>query len=742
MLLTKKWQISLGLIVLLTACNSQTNQPEPELAAYRLYAFDDCSELNTYVKEQATQLIEEYGSIYGDYYYDDLGVPAGEDDASNDSGGSDPQGEGGTGDGGGESKDDDPSFSGTNVQEAGVDEPDIVKTDGQRILALAQGSLHYVDVSQDSPTLRSSLALQAGYGAEMLLRGDHLLLIDQEYNYYGGWEGDGGEPVPIPDGGAEGGEGDSTTPEEPPKVDPNKPDLSKWFDGNQSVTRISLIDISNPDAMQVRSRLYLRGQYVSARSIDSIARVVLRSTPQGLDWKYPYEFMDSLWQTYFGHLEYPPEAEFWTEQEWAQWQQLWNQAQQKWDQDYEKNWQLALDDAKSHNLAVVQASTEENWLPNYVFEDFKTGEATYTSGLLVNCEQAMRAGVYSGIHTLSVLTFDLDQELSLGNAVGIFSQGEIVYSSLENLYVATHPWTGFSDSESPDDKTYIHKFDLQDQSKALYTASGEVRGYLLNQWAMSEYDRHLRVASTDREDFSGENQESYVSVLRQDGDTLNQVGQVGNLGKGERIYAVRFMGNIGYVVTFRQVDPLYTIDLSNPEQPEVVGELKILGYSAYLHPMGEGLLLGVGRDATEEGQVGGVQMSLFDVSNLSEPKRLYAESLGQWGNSQVEFDHRAFLYWHNKQLAVLPIQFENYDEQSNEWSWFSGAAGFHVDGNSGIDLMGLISHPSGFEDDEYYYGAWLQRSLVIDEQLYTLSDQGIKVSSIANEFPDLFWIKF
>ena len=142
----------------------------------------------------------------------------------------------------------------------------------------------------------------------------------------------------------------------------------------------------------------------------------------------------------------------------------------------------------------------------------------------------------------------------------------------------------------------------------------------------------LRVASTEEPAWWGtgpqEESESFVTTLGERDGALVQLGRVGGLGKGERVYAVRFVGDTGYVVTFRQVDPLYTLDLSPPSRPAVLGELKIRGYSAYLHPLGDDLLLGVGQDATEEGRVLGTQLSLFDVSDLRRPVRITQYALG------------------------------------------------------------------------------------------------------------------
>ena len=148
----------------------------------------------------------------------------------------------------------------------------------------------------------------------------------------------------------------------------------------------------------------------------------------------------------------------------------------------------------------------------------------------------------------------------------------------------------------------------------------------------------LRVVSTESPAWwgSGGETESFLTTLRPSDGTLVQAGRVGGLGKGERVYSVRFVGDTGYVVTFRQIDPLYTLDLSRPEQPRVLGELKIPGYSAYLHPIGEDLLLGVGQDVDEKtGRPLGTQLSIFDVSDLRKPTRLHTQHLGQ-GWSEAE----------------------------------------------------------------------------------------------------------
>ena len=205
-----------------------------------------------------------------------------------------------------------------------------------------------------------------------------------------------------------------------------------------------------------------------------------------------------------------------------------------------------------------------------------------------------------------------------------------MYASSERLYVANRRWIDRNDFGAEDARgvtTHIHRFDVSGSDGPAYEASGSVDGFLLNQFAMSEHEGYLRVASTDTPVWGWWRQDgtsvSRVDVLQRDGAELRLVGSVGGLGQGERIYAVRFIGDIGYVVTFRQIDPLYTVDLSDPSDPRVVGELKIPGYSAYLHPIGKNVLLGVGQDADELGRVLGTQVSVFDVSDLANPVRTH-----------------------------------------------------------------------------------------------------------------------
>ena len=231
--------------------------------------------------------------------------------------------------------------------------------------------------------------------------------------------------------------------------------------------------------------------------------------------------------------------------------------------------------------------------------------------------------------------------------------------------------------------------------------------------------------------------QSYVTVLQPQNGVLAPVGQVSGLGQGEQIYSVRFDGNTGYVVTYQQVDPLYTIDLSDPTAPKVVGQLDLQGYSAYLQPLGGGLLLGVGQDvSTTTNEPTGAQIELFDVSNPASPQLLAKSSLGAGSSTQVTYDHHAFLWWPGTNLAVLPVQIYGYVTpiscppnamcvQPASSGAFNGAVGFTVT-KSGIQQLGQV-----VQDQVNGVTPTIERSIVVGNSLYTVSSQGVMQSSLS-----------
>ena len=268
---------------------------------------------------------------------------------------------------------------------------------------------------------------------------------------------------------------------------------------------------------------------------------------------------------------------------------------------------VALADAAERNRAVVASSGVAKWLPSYRIK--RQGAAATKARPLVQCRNVRRPQSFSGLGMLTVLTVDLAKGLEPVDSVAVMTDARIVYASQASLYVATERWADRPDPDKPTEvqsgvSTAIHKFDISSPTKTQYRGTGSVSGLLLSQWSLSEFGGVLRVVSTETPAWwgGGAESESFLTTLRESDGALAQVGRVGGLGKGERVYSVRFVGNTGYVVTFRQIDPLYTVDLTDPERPRVLGELKISGYSAYLHPIGEDLLLGIGQEADEAGR--------------------------------------------------------------------------------------------------------------------------------------------
>lgn len=232
-------------------------------------------------------------------------------------------------------------------------------------------------------------------------------------------------------------------------------------------------------------------------------------------------------------------------------------------------------------------------------------------------------------------------------------------------------------------------------------------------------------------------------VLEQADADLNVIGELRGIAPTEQIYAVRFLGETGYVVTFRQTDPLFVVDLSDPTAPSIAGELHVPGYSSYLHPIAGGYLLAVGMDGTEDGTVTGFAVSLFDVRDPANPTRvdqLTIES-DDWSWSEALWDHHAFTYYNG--VLSVPIYTYDYDDATGAWDGFSGLLVVDVDTDAGLSEIGRVDHADMVADsecpwygegygrscpDDYWY-AGMRRSVVIEDELYSISDYGVKVTA-------------
>jgi hypothetical protein len=650
-----------GLLTLAACTADPITDPEPWPAGeFRLVSFDSCDEAEQELRAAASAYVGPWGFGYGMIGMDGAEAATGDDAALAPEAGRAAPATGG-----------DQDYSGTNVHEAGVDEPDLVKTDGRRIVTVAGGVLRVVDADQRVQTgtldLRPADQNISDWGwwqpADLLLHGDHALVLLRD-----GWWGG----MPVPD-----------LPARDSVAGPDVLLPTQVFG-----PRLLLVDLSG--APKVLSEYTIDGGLVDARAVDQTARVVVRSQPR------------------IGFPEIDAET---------------SEAERT-----------------AANRDAIEAASIESWLPRF---EVTAGGQTDTGQ--VDCTAMSRPETYTGTSTLTVLTFDLSApELGDGSPVSVVADGDTVYSNGTSLYIASDQrWRIMPDvfpAPELDERTELYKFDTSEPGAPRYVGAGAVPGWLINQYALSEWEGHLRVATTSGQTWAmaeGEEppSESAVYILAERDGALVQTGSVGGLGQGERIYSVRFTGPIGYVVTFRETDPLYTVDLRDPTAPAVLGELKIPGYSAYLHPLGDGRLIGVGQEADEQGRTQGTQVSLFDVTDLANPARL-AQHHVQYGHSEAEFDPHAFLWWPPDRVLVLPLTVYDWSRNSDQPPQ-SGALVLRVE-ETGFTELGTVSQPP---PPSWDYSGEIRRSLVIGDTLWTVSDQGLAANALST-LDQTAWIPF
>lgn len=284
-------------------------------------------------------------------------------------------------------------------------------------------------------------------------------------------------------------------------------------------------------------------------------------------------------------------------------------------------------------------------------------------------------------------------------------------------------------------KTIIHKFAI-DNGSIEYTAEQEIEGHLLNQFSLSEYDGNLRIATTTRNWIQGEGTRTYNNVFILD-ENLEVIGALEGLAEDEQIYSARFMGEKLYLVTYEQVDPLFVINLSNPQNPTVLGKLKIPGFSSYLHPYGEEHLIGIGKETRENEQgfieTVGLKISLFDVGDVENPIEVDNYIIGgRYTNSIALSDHKAFTFLESQGLLVLPVQ-EQISKRTYDYYGFKNKAFVFEITETGIDKRGEISHSKANETKNGYgsvYGSKeIKRSIIIDTNIYTISQEEIVITN-------------
>jgi hypothetical protein len=457
--------------------------------------------------------------------------------------------------------------TGTNVQEAGVDEPDLAKTDGSLVAHVQGRRVVLTDARGEEPRTLSTVRLPRGLdAAELLLVGGRLVVLGTAWQV---WHGSA--------------------------FDVTDSRLPSPYGGDSAMTRVLVVDVGDPTAPRVENDTRFDGNLVSARQYDDVVRLVLSTSTPRIDFVQPRR----------GRT--PREA-------------------------------------RAENRRLVRESRIEDWLPTVL-----SGGA---SSPLVECGDVAHPEESSGFGTMTVVGFTPDDP-GARSTTAVTTSSDVVYSSTDRLYLTTSSFGWWDGGRKASSATDVHVFAL-DGPDAAYLASGKVAGQVRDRWSMNEYDGRLRVATALGAD-PWNPRENAVVVLEEQGGTLAEVGRVGRMGLRERIQSVRWFYDVAVVVTFRQVDPLYTLDLSDPVRPRVVGELKIPGFSSYLHPLGGDLLLGLGQDATPRGRTRGAQASVFDLTDLADPRRVATLPFGRRTEFAAAGDPRAFAYLPEQRTVLAAL---------------------------------------------------------------------------------------
>ena len=624
-------------------------------------------------------------------------------------------------------------FSGTTTQEVGVDEADVVKTDGTHLYVISSrlndSVLRIVPVSQPGQLQVLSETSLDGFGRDLYLHDNKVIALTAGGGYFYplvdviaiGIESPVGADDAVSsdasDGEAVGGKTGADIGIAPPFIDDE-------FEYQRPYTLVTVIDVSNPATPTVQSKTKFDGTQSSSRMVDGVLHMVMANYQD-----YYFDVLPLLGR---------PELE----------------------------------------VSTLDVSTV---LPTYERTD---ADGAVSSGNVVTWQELYRPTDPDGFGVVSLVSIDVDNNASF-KAVGVVAEPGLIYSSLNALYLTD---TNYDYNGAARTTTDIYKFAYADRA-AIATATGTVPGRILNQYSMGEHAGNLRVATTiDPTWFFDETgggivteSQNGVYVLGQSESTLSILGRIENIATGETIQSARFLGDRGYVVTFRQVDPFFTLDLADPTNPRLVGELKVPGYSTFIVPMDANHLLTVGQYIPPPEQSGnwGVQLSIFDVTDFANPVQTSNVVIGSGPTtsaySEALWDPKAFTYFAEEGMVALPISIYEY-------TFFEGGDGIVVDGGGETVVaqteepvkpeveevpIGVIEPvvPQGFDglfvyhaspdgglvemgrvstrfEEAGYWGASFTRGVFVGENVYAVTDLGIHgaaVNDLANPDAELFF---
>jgi uncharacterized secreted protein with C-terminal beta-propeller domain len=485
------------------------------------------------------------------------------------------------------------------------------------------------------------------------------------------------------------------------------------FVGDGRPAKLTVLDISDRASPKLLREIRFTGSYINARRLDNAVYTVV-SSPElkipGLKyWPDDLPYCSDL-------SKLPPEqirAEF--------------------------------EALRPQNESLIAAAELTDWLPSATDTIYVDGQPQTRSSLLNDCQGYYESQIDDGKSFLTLAGFDLkkDSPLSLSTIVG---RPGAVYASGDSLYVAARhqPVMGqgwFFELDEVAEATSVHKFRLANAAVG-YVGSGAVKGRVLNQFSMDEYQGALRIATTTGH-LPSPDVHSTVSVLLERAGSLEAVGTLDGLAPGEDIRSARFDGAKGFAVTFKKTDPLFVLDLSDPSKPSVAGELKIPGFSTYLHLMDPTHLLSIGYDADDQGSFAwftGVQLQIFDIGEAKSPRLVHKEVIGTRGtSSEALTNHLAFTYFAPKHVLAIPmVVCEGGSGGSfGDQMTFSGLMVYDATVESGFSYRGGIAHmPSqavaSCSNWWSQAGSPVKRSVIMDDYVFSVADDVVKAAALAD----------
>lgn len=577
-------------LALLAGCGTNISQKESGVSGLRRFQSD--SELVSYFRTEASRSASSVGR--GDLVD---GAPSSGGEAPSADGVMGGNGLSGSAPGSGGSAEIDgivggPDFSDTTTQEEGVDEADVVKTDGSYLYIIDEGSMRIIDVRSPEQITEVGRVELEGMGQDMFLMGDKAVALTQIWGHFyadvvftdmGMGIASG---LVAPGNAGSGDASGSTSAIEGPSL------------------AVTVIDIADRSAPKMLSTIRFEGTSVSSRMIGE--RLHLAAAV------YPYDLM----------MVFP----------------------------------LGMPQMRRLSLRA------RDIIPNYEYRD---ASGATRSGDMLQVTDIYRPIDPDGYGMVSVISLDIGSPADF-KAVGVMANPGTIYASLNAFYLTDTEWTFFGTQRETTD---IYKFVYTDEGVEL-GAVGSVPGRVLNQYSLGEHDGYLRIATTSV-DASAESwtPKNHVYVLGQNGESLDIVGRVEDIAPGETLQSARFVGTTGYVVTFLQTDPLFTLDLSDPTAPRVVGELIVPGFSTFILPMDDQHLLTVGQYIPDDPSIArGVQLSIFDVSDLAAPSLAFKAVIGEGAWSEAMYNPKALTYFPEGGRVALPVTVPDLSFYDN-WSF-------------------------------------------------------------------------